>query len=347
MIDISNANIESLVIHKIGMKAAAEEDPKRQNFYSKHEIQFIDEQTQYILNSFFSLSLKAPELYRFRDDSFAVKEEVTRIFQQKGEFYSSSIKLAEKLYNVLDENDQTYSEFYVVYFSNCMVDDNMVDAVGLFKSESKETFLKILQNENEVNFQAESGISLKKIEKGCFIFNIEPEYGYLIKAQDSSKGDNVYWIDKFIETKVIENEYFNTESFLKICKEFNEEILAQNESVKNDERVKFLQNSLNYFQTNQTFDEKQFTQETIGNPEVIEAFDNFKQHYSRIHEIEAPNSFDIDETAVKKSKRYLRSVIKLDKNFHIYVHSRPEFLERGYDENRGKSFYKVFFEIES
>ena len=34
MIDISNANIESLVIHKIGMKAAAEEDPKRQNFYS-------------------------------------------------------------------------------------------------------------------------------------------------------------------------------------------------------------------------------------------------------------------------------------------------------------------------
>ena len=37
---------------------------------------------------------------------------------------------------------------------------------------------------------------------------------------------------------------------LKICKEFNEEILAQNESVKNDDRVKFLQNSLNYFQNN-------------------------------------------------------------------------------------------------
>ncbi|MCQ2960285.1 MAG: nucleoid-associated protein [Bacteroidales bacterium] len=347
MISLDQAIIDSIVIHKIGMKAAQETDPCKNNFYSKHEIQFVDEETQYFLKNYFSLAMKSPDTYRFKENSASIAPLVTDLFEQRVNFLDSSIKLAETLYNTLEENDETRSEFYVVHFSNCIVDDLTVDAVGIFKSEHKEVFLKIMQNENEVNFQPENGISLKKLDKGCIIFNLEKEYGYIIKAQDNQKSGNLYWIDTFIDAKVIENEYFNTESFLKICKEFNEEVLAQNETVRNEDRVKFLQNSLNYFQRNQTFDESQFKEETIGNPEVIEAFDNFKQRYKNQFEIEAPTSFDIDEIAVKKSKKYLKSVIKLDKNFHIYVHSRPEFLERGYDENRGKSFYKVFFEVES
>ena len=347
MIQFEQSTIDSIVIHKIGMKAAQEGDPMRENFYSKHEIQFIDEQTQIILNSYFSLALKSPDLYRFKDNRSVVANEVSQIFKDKSKFYDSSVRLADALYNILDENDETRSEFYVVYFSNCQVDDQTIDAIGIFKSEHKETFLKILQNENEVNFQADCGISLKKLDKGCIIFNVDEEYGYLLKAHDASKSDNVYWIDKFLDAKVIENEYFNTESFLKICKEFNDNVLMQDENVRNEDRIRFLQNSLNYFQTNPTFDENQFNKEIIGNEQVIEKFDNFKQRYRSQFNVEAPSSFDIDEVAVKKSKKYLRSVIKLDKNFHIYVHSRPEFLERGYDENKGKSFYKVFFEVES
>lgn len=347
MIDISQATIESIVIHKIGCKAAENNDARRDNFYSKHEIQFLDEQTQAILKGYFSLALKSPDIYKFKESNSAVQCEVARIFEQKANLYNSSIQMAEKLYNVLDENDETMSEFYVVYFSNCQIDVETVDAVGVFKSESKDIFLRILQNDNEVNFQVEDGISIKKLDKGCIIFNVEPESGYILKIQDNQKSGNIYWCDEFLEAKVLENEYFNTESFLKICKEFNDEVLATNESVKNEDRVKFLQSSLNYFQTNETFNENQFKQETIGNPEVIEAFDNFTQRYRNQFDVEAPSSFGIDELAVKKSKKYLKSVIKLDKNFHIYVHSRPEFLERGYDENRGKSYYKVFFEVES
>ncbi len=347
MIDITESTIERIVIHKIGCKSLAENDPRKENFYSKHEIQFIDEDTQSILKNFFGLVLKSPEYYKFQDNNSSVPQEVRRIFEQKANFYDASIQMAKKIYNITDEENQCYSELYLVYFSNCVVDDITTTAVGIYMSDAKETFLKIMQNENEVNFQQEKGISLKKLDRGCIIFNVEEDSGYIIKAQDNTKGDNVYWIDSFLEAKAIENEYFNTESFLKICKEFNDEVLAKNESVKNEERIQFLQNSLNYFQTNQTFNQEQFANETIGNEAVIHEFNNFKQRYRNNHEIEAPETFDIDETAVKKSKKYLRSVIKLDKNFHIYVHSRPEFLQRGYDEEKGKSFYKVFFEIES
>lgn len=347
MIDLGQATIDTIVIHKIGLKATEENDPRKVNFYSKREIQISDEQTQDVLKSYFFRALKSQEIYQFLNNDTCVAREVAAIFEQKAKLYSSSIQMAEKLYDVIPENDENHSEFYVAHFSNCMIDDLTVDAVGIFKSESKDVFLKIMQNENEVNFQSEEGINIKKLDKGAIIFNVEQENGYIMKALDNSKGDNVYWIDSFLEAKVIENEYFNTESFIKICKDFNEEILGQNQTVTNEERVRFLQNSLDYFQKNQTFNQEEFEAQAIGHPEVIKEFDGFKQRYRNQYEVEAPESFEIDSEAVKKAKRYLRSVIKLDKNFHIYVHSRPEFIERGYDENKGKSFYKVFFEVES
>ena len=347
MISLAQATIESIVIHKIKVAANEEEGTQKEVFTSKNEIQFLDEQTQEILKSYFSLALKSPDLYRFIDNHNLVASECENVFEKKTKMYNASLKFLDKLSEVIEGKDINPMELYVVHFTNCEVDDQFVDAIGIFTSENKETFLKIHQNENEINFQTEDGISLKKLNKGCIIFNVREEDSYIVKAQDNTKGDDVYWIDNFLEAKAIENEYFNTESFFKICKDFNDEVLAPNDTVANEDRIKFLQNSLNYFQSNQTFDEEQFNQTTIGNPEVIQEFNNYKQRYRNKYEVEIPASFDIDETAVKKSKKYLRSVIKLDKNFHIYVHSRPEFLERGYDADKGKSFYKVFFEVES
>ena len=45
-------------------------------------------------------------------------------------------------------------------------------------------------------------------------------------------------------------------------------------------------------------------------------------------------------------KNQYKKVIKLDDNFHIYVHGRRELIERGYDEEKGQTFYKIFFDQE-
>lgn len=49
--------------------------------------------------------------------------------------------------------------------------------------------------------------------------------------------------------------------------------------------------------------------------------------------------------AVKKAQKHFKSIIKLDKNFHIYVHGDRNKLEQGTDEKG--NFYKVYFEKES
>jgi hypothetical protein len=40
-------------------------------------------------------------------------------------------------------------------------------------------------------------------------------------------------------------------------------------------------------------------------------------------------------------------VIKLDKNFHIYVHGNRELIEKGYDEVLQKHYYKIYFDQEA
>ena len=58
-------------------------------------------------------------------------------------------------------------------------------------------------------------------------------------------------------------------------------------------------------------------------------------------------SFEISAQAVKRQARVFKSVLKLDKNFHIYIHGDRELIEKGFDETVGKHYYKLYFEQES
>jgi hypothetical protein len=58
------------------------------------------------------------------------------------------------------------------------------------------------------------------------------------------------------------------------------------------------------------------------------------------------NSFDINLEAVQKQQRQFKSILKLDKNFHVYIHGRKDLMEKGYDERTGKHYYKLYFDEE-
>jgi hypothetical protein len=75
---------------------------------------------------------------------------------------------------------------------------------------------------------------------------------------------------------------------------------------------------------------------------VINAFDEFKQD----RHLNLSNNFDISTPAVKRNSNVFKSVIKLDKNFHIYVHGNRELIERGVDED-GRKFYKLYYNEET
>ena len=92
---------------------------------------------------------------------------------------------------------------------------------------------------------------------------------------------------------------------------------------------------------------EEFSDEVISQPEMIDSFKSYKRKYQTDHQVEVEDDFEISAPAVKKQNRYFRSVIKLDKNFHIYVHGSRQMIEKGKDETTGMNYYKLFFKDEN
>jgi hypothetical protein len=61
--------------------------------------------------------------------------------------------------------------------------------------------------------------------------------------------------------------------------------------------------------------------------------------------VDLQDRFAISADAVKRQARVFKSVLKLDKNFHIYIHGDRNKIEQGVDEN-GRKFYKIYYEQE-
>jgi hypothetical protein len=49
---------------------------------------------------------------------------------------------------------------------------------------------------------------------------------------------------------------------------------------------------------------------------------------------------------VKKQSRVFKSVLKLDRNFHIYIHGDKDLIERGVEKD-GRKYYKIYYREES
>jgi hypothetical protein len=74
-------------------------------------------------------------------------------------------------------------------------------------------------------------------------------------------------------------------------------------------------------------------------PEVVESLNRYKSAYQQEYNVDLAGDFTISDSAVKKQVRIFKSVIKLDKNFHIYVHGNRNLIKQGIDEN-GKSIIR-------
>ena len=57
--------------------------------------------------------------------------------------------------------------------------------------------------------------------------------------------------------------------------------------------------------------------------------------------------FEISGQAVKKQNSSYKTVLKLDKNFHVYIHGDRQLIEQGFDESKGMKYYTLFFKEES
>ncbi|MDR2362352.1 MAG: nucleoid-associated protein [Prevotellaceae bacterium] len=346
MIYCDNSTMHRLSIHFVGNKSNNERCG-----LSKSILQ-LNDTDQALFMRYFLSPFKLSEYFNLYHDMGIEMNEVftcaDTIFANPDTLLEQSANLARHLYAQSMHPKIKGGEFYTAYFKDCIVDGEIVEAVGLFKSENKDTFLKVYPAGDGFEVESEKGININKLDKGCLIFNTEREKGYIVAVVDNTNKDSEaqYWIDDFLHVRPRQDDYHATQNIMSLCKNFVRDELPQQFDVSKADQIDLLNKSVKFFKEKDRFHLDEFTHDVMEQPEVAEKFRQYKTAYAQEFDMDIDDDFAISDNAVRKQARVFRSVIKLDKNFHIYIHGDRQLIEQGVDDH-GRKYYKIYYQRES
>lgn len=342
-----DAQIQQLILHKVGNKLNDEKVS-----YSKSLIS-IDLNMNILLNKYFFSTIRNSEYYNLYHESDLFLNEiyvyVSRIFDEHGNFLNDSKNIANHLYEKSEHPKIQGGDLFIVYFSNCQVDGKPVDAIGIFKSENKDTFIKVKGDVNGFQISLDSGANINKLDKGCIIYNVEKEKGYLVSIIDNLSKTGLeaqYWKDDFLHAKSRKDEFFHTKNIINLCKNFVREHLSENPGILKADQIEFLNETASFFKGNSNFEINEFSRQVCKGEDIHESFINYIKVYETEKEEKIAESFQISQDAVKKQTRSLKNIIKLDKNFRILVDGDRRMMKKGFDEELGLYYYTLYFKDE-
>lgn len=343
-LDFTESNMSHLITHFVGNKA------KGQTLeISTGLTEYSVEDTE-LIQSFFFDAMKLEEYFTFHHkeslDLHPVMNCVQNIFADRSQFVEQSENLARLLYDSSVHPKVIDGEFSVCYLSNIKIGEQYVNAIGLFKSESLNTFFKYNHKGSHFEMKPDYGYDIGKLDKGCLIFEVNEEDGYDIIICDRKAGgeEAMFWKETFLGLKPIENNYYQTKVAMEMTKSFVDSSVPEEMEMSLADQIALLNKTNDYFKKNDQFERGSFEEAVFGNQELAEGFQAYEERLGQAQNLQFPSNFEISKPAVKKNAKIFRSILKLDKNFSIYIHGDRDRAERGEDE-KGR-FYKFYYDAE-
>lgn len=342
--DFTESNISHLITHFVGNKA------KGQTLeISSGLTEYAVEDTEMVQKFFFE-NIKLEEYFTFYHkqglDMHPVMNCVQAIFTDRSQFIEQSENLARLLYDSSIHPKVIDGEFSVCYVSNIKIGEQYVNAIGLFKSENLSSFIKYDHQGSHYKLKLDYGYDLGKLDKACLIFEVNEEDGYDIVIADKKAGgeEAMFWKDTFLGLKPIENNYYQTKVAMELTKSFVDSSAPDEMNISLADQIEMLNKTSDYFKKNDQFERGSFEEAVFGNQEIVEGFQAYEERVGQAQNLQFPSNFEISKPAVKKNAKIFKSILKLDKNFSIYIHGDRDRAERGEDE-KGR-FYKFYYDTE-
>ena len=347
MINRINAKISSIVVHSIGNKAMETELEFSNACFDLEDESLKDAFLKHVLDAY-----KEPVFYNFNqavidDVSNIVQEECKKVFSGASEMYESSIKIGRHLFNKSTNSSIRQSYFVMAQIEDMLIEDELVNGLVMIKLEQKEQAIKVPITETGWALALDYVYLLGKIDKCCLVLNTNEDNGYKILNIDTNKnGETKYWKDEFLKLVVQGNDYSYTSDYIKLTSNFLKNRKPLEAVIDKAEEAGVLSRSYDYFKSGNRFEEDEYKQEVFQDKQLIHAFDQYKENWQEKTQRPLAESFDPSEFALNKQSKVFRSVIKLDKNFHIYVHGDTNKIMKGVDED-GKKYYILYYNEEN
>jgi hypothetical protein len=227
-------------------------------------------------------------------------------------------------------------DVFVIEFDAISIEGAMVDGLGVFKVENKQSFLDTSSLEGGVNVK--KGIGTGKLDKGCLILNTESRSTVL--HIDSNRAETEYWKNEFLKIQPRHDNVTATNDVIKMTRTFIKEELPEEQKVSKTDQIDLLNRSAQYFKEAEVFNVDDYEKSVLKEEGMIANFQNFQQKSEPVED-----GFELSDQAVKQQAKFFKSVLKLDKNFSLYVHGNRNMIEKGVDDN-GRKFYKLYYEEE-
>ena len=348
MINKIDASIQRLMIHHIG-RATENEGVT----YIENEVDLPRPSIKDLLLSFFIDSFTSPEFYTFdtqriQDGTLPLLDPVEQIFEDPDALELQSKAIAKLLYQHSDHPNIKSGDLLISYISDLFVDDEVVNAVAIIKVENLQSFLQLNRDPDRYHVHSLEGISLDKIDKACLIFNTESEHGYKICALDKvSKGSEAkFWMEDFLCLKARTDDFYFTKNYIQATKSFIKDRMKPIYETDTADEAVIMNRSLNFLTNEEDFDSKEYERRIFKDEAVIADFQEYKQDFAEEKDVRLAEDFKISHAAIKNQSKVFKSVLKLDKNFHVYIHGSRDMIEKGTDD-MGRKFYRLFYNEET
>jgi len=346
---IDEISMERVILHKLGNKSRDE------SFNISENEQKLTDDVQEAMLTYFLKGINLEQQYEFNHEHDLSMNHINKVCSSifsnpKENLYDGSVSILKYLYDKSNNPKIRGGELYVAYFTGCIVNDELVDAIGIFKSETKGTFINHqLDSESEFKISLAEGVDVSKLDKGTIIFNTNREEGYRLANIKLKVSEAKYWNDEFLTITEVRDSSWYTKNYMEMCSKFSKKGFKEDTK---DNAVKFLNRNKDFFENYKELDESVYKEVVLGDDfEKRELFDAHKITFQEERDIEdtAETPFTISKKSVKaNSNKMFKCDIKLDTDFVLKVGTSDseEFLERGFDEEREMNYYKVYFNSE-
>ena len=188
VLNFNEAKLGRLITHHVGNKI------KNENLLLSLKMTDFDFEAVPHIIQYFTTSFKAHEFFKFSDIEFenSLFHAVKSMFNDPDSFILHSRDFAKKLYDVTNHSNIKSGDLNIAHISDIQLGDEMVQAIGIFKSETTVPFLKLERQDLNFNLEHENGLDLGGLDKGCLVFKTNEEEGYEVLVFDNTNGCLLY-----------------------------------------------------------------------------------------------------------------------------------------------------------